>query len=137
MLEKRFGENWAKLWLNKELKMKKTARAYRHKRVFKKVKGTKARPRLVVFRSKKHMYAQLVDDGLSKVTTGCSTLSKEFKEKKIKPNDKTAAKEIGKLIAQQSLKLGLKSVCFDRGGYKYHGRIKSLADGAREGGLKF
>jgi large subunit ribosomal protein L18 len=83
------------------------------------------------------MYAQLVNDTLGKVITGCSTLSGEFKKKNIKSNDKEASKEIGKLIAQKALKLGVKEICFDRGGYQYHGRIKALAEGAREGGLKF
>jgi large subunit ribosomal protein L18 len=92
---------------------------------------------LVVFRSKKHIYAQLVYDDSGKVTTGCSTLSTEFKTKKIKSNDKGAAKEVGKLIALKAQKLGIKEVNFDRAGYKYHGRVAALAEGAREGGLKF
>lgn len=117
--------------------MKKTGRSYRHKRITKKLKGSTGRPRLVVFRSKKHIYAQIVNDDQQKVVIGCSTLSKAFKDKGAKPADNQAAKEIGKLIAEAALKSGIKTVSFDRGGYKYHGRIKSLAEGAREGGLKF
>lgn len=117
--------------------MKKIGRLYRHKRITKRVKGAEKKPRLVVFRSKKHIYAQLVNDEKDKVITGCSTRSKDFKAKGIKTTNKQAAKEVGKLIAGQSVKLGIKTVSYDRGGYKYHGRIESLAQGAREGGLKF
>jgi len=101
------------------------------------MKGTAQTPRLVVFRSKKHIYAQVIDDGQHKVITGCSTLGKDFKDKKISSANKEAAKELGKLIAAQALKLGVKAVAFDRSGYKYHGRVENLAQGAREGGLKF
>jgi large subunit ribosomal protein L18 len=117
--------------------MKQIGRDRRHKSIAKKIQGSKQRPRSVVFRSKKHIYVQLVDDNSQKVITGCSTLSKEFRTKKIKSSDITAAKEVGKMIAKKALKLGIESVRFDRSGYKYHGRIKGLADGAREGGLKF
>lgn len=117
--------------------MRQIGRGRRHKRITKKLKGDQDMPRLVVFRSKKHIYAQLVNDAAQKVIAGCSTLSKEFKDKKIKSSDKTAAKELGKMISSKALTLGVKAVSFDRGGYKYHGRVKSLADGAREGGLKF
>ena len=117
--------------------MKKIGRSYRHKRITKKIKGIVDRPRLVVFRSKKHIYAQVINDDQQKVVIGCSTLSKAFKDKGVKSTDKQAAKEIGKLIASVASKSGIKIVSFDRGGYKYHGRIKSLAEGAREGGLKF
>jgi large subunit ribosomal protein L18 len=117
--------------------MKLKERERRHKRITKKLKGTKERPRLVVFRSKKHIYTQLVDDSQNRVITGCSALSKEFKEKNIKSTNCKAAYEVGKLIAQKALQLGIKEVKFDRAGYKYHGRVKELAEGAREGGLKF
>ncbi|MDD3295936.1 MAG: 50S ribosomal protein L18 [Candidatus Omnitrophica bacterium] len=117
--------------------MKKIGRLRRHKRITKKLKGTSMRPRLVVFRSKKNIYAQVIDDSMSKVIAGCSTLSKEFKSKALKASGKEAAKEIGRSIAQKSLDLGIKSVSFDRGGYLYHGRVESLAQGAKEGGLKF
>lgn len=117
--------------------MKKIGRYRRHKSIAKKIRGDESQPRLVVFRSKKHIYTQLVNDDAQKVLTGCSTLGKEFKTKEIKITKKDAAKEIGKMIAQKALTLGIKKICFDRGGYKYHGRVKSLADGAREGGLEF
>src|SRR3989338_7938420 len=117
--------------------MKKLGKFHRHKRIKKKIKGSAASPRLVVFRSKKNIYAQVIDDSQHKVITGCSTLSEAFKAKNIKSTNKEAAKEVGKIIAAQALELGVKVVAFDRGGYKYHGRIESLAKGAREGGLKF
>ncbi len=117
--------------------MKLPQRERRHERVTKKVQGTSAKPRLVVFRSKKHIYAQLIKDDVNSVVTGCSTLSKEFKDKNIKSTNKEAAKEIGKLIAAKAVALGIKEVCFDRAGYKYHGRVQALSEGAREGGLKF
>jgi large subunit ribosomal protein L18 len=117
--------------------MKKQARAYRHKRIVKKIQGTSQRPRLVVFRSHKHMYAQLVDDKGQKVIGGVSTLSQEFKKNNAKTTNQEAAKEIGRLIAQLAKSRKINTVCFDRGGYKFHGRVKNLADGAREGGLKF
>ncbi|MFO8053041.1 MAG: 50S ribosomal protein L18 [Candidatus Omnitrophota bacterium] len=117
--------------------MKKQARAYRHKRIVKKIQGTAQRPRLVVFRSHKHIYAQLINDKNQKVVTGVSTLSAEFKKNNSKTANKEAAKEVGKLIAQLAKSKKINTVCFDRGGYKFHGRIKNLADGAREGGLKF
>ena len=113
-------------------------RARRHFRFTKKVKGSQTKPRLVVFRSRKHIYAQLVDDlSENKVLTSCSTLSKDFTEKKKKANNKEAAKEIGLLIASKAKSLGIERIAFDRAGYKYHGRVKMLADGAREGGLRF
>ncbi len=117
--------------------MKKQARAYRHKRITKKIKGDAGRPRLVVFRSRKHIYAQLVDDQSQKVIIGVSTLSAGFKKKEIKATTKEAAKEVGKLIAELAKSKKIDTVCFDRGGYLFHGRIKNLADGAREGGIKF
>lgn len=117
--------------------MRIKGRLRRHKRITKNMKGSASCPRLVVFRSKKHMRAQLVDDSADKVLVGQSTLCKDFKSKNIKPSDVQASKEVGKLIAEKAVKLGIKEVCFDRAGYKYHGRVKALADGAREGGLKF
>ena len=116
--------------------MKQIGRKRRHKSIARKVRGVESRPRLVVFRSKKHIYAQLINDSLGKAVASVSTLSKEFKEKKIKPANQEVAKEIGKLISEKAKSLGIKAVSFDRGGYKYHGRVKKLAEGAREGGLK-
>ncbi|MCM8832232.1 MAG: 50S ribosomal protein L18 [Candidatus Omnitrophica bacterium] len=112
-------------------------RKKRHLRIRKHLKGTQEKPRLVVFRSNKHIYAQLIDDEKAITITSCSTLSKEFKALGLKSTNKEAAYQVGKLIAKKILDLGIKEVCFDRAGYKYHGRVKALAEGAREGGLKF
>lgn len=118
--------------------MKFSGRKRRHKRITKNMQGSSTKPRLAVFRSRKHIYAQLIDDSVQKVIAGFSTLSKEFKDKHSESSvKKVKARQIGKLFAQKVLSKGIKEVCFDRGGYKYHGRLKELADGAREGGLKF
>jgi large subunit ribosomal protein L18 len=110
------------------------ARKRRHRRVRSKIHGTAERPRLVVFRSNKGVSAQLVDDdnGRTLAAAGWLQLKKSFK------GDKSAqAAEVGKLLAANAKKAGIEAVVFDRGGYLYHGRVKALADGAREGGLKF
>ncbi|RKY39351.1 MAG: 50S ribosomal protein L18 [Candidatus Omnitrophota bacterium] len=117
--------------------MKLVGRERRHLRIRKKIKGTHQRPRVVVFRSNKHIYAQLVNDEEQKVSTGCSTLSKEFKEKKIKSSTKEGAKEVGKILAKKLIDLGIKKISFDRAGFKYHGKVKALAEGLREGGIEF
>ena len=115
--------------------MKKQGRIYRHNRIRKSVFGSKERFRLVVFRSKNHIYCQLVNDISQKVIAGVSSLSKEFKDKSAGEGNKEKAKALGNAIARKAAELGVKKVCFDRAGYKYHGRVKALADGAREGGL--
>ena len=107
----------------------------RHLRVRKKVNGTAERPRLVVFRSLKHIYAQLVDDDQRKTLVGVSDLSEGLA--KDKPGKVGAAIAVGKLAAARARELGIKRVVFDRAGYHYHGRVKAVADGAREGGLEF
>lgn len=117
--------------------MKNKGRLLRHKRIAKKIRGDELSPRLVVFRSKKHIYVQLINDAVGKVVISVSTLGKDFKDKKIKSTNKEAAKQVGKIIAEKALKLGVKNVCFDRAGFKYHGRVKELAEGVREGGLRF
>ncbi|MCP4652453.1 MAG: 50S ribosomal protein L18 [Candidatus Omnitrophica bacterium] len=117
--------------------MKKIGRIRRHKRITKKVKGTSQRPRLVIFRSKKHFYSQIVNDAECRVIAGVSSLTKDFQSKKIKASDKDGAKAVGKMVAEKAVGLGVKQVSFDRAGYKYHGRVKAFSDGAREGGLKF
>lgn len=117
---------------------KKEQRAKRHRRIRAKVKGTAKRPRLSVFRSNSYIYGQLVDDERGRTIISCSDLglfSKGAKRKKIKKVER--AKEVGLAIAKKALEKKIKMVVFDRGGYKYQGRVKSLADGAREGGLKF
>jgi large subunit ribosomal protein L18 len=107
----------------------------RHLRVRKKVNGTAERPRLVVFRSLKHIYAQLVNDEERKTIVGVSDLSEGLN--KDKPGKVGAAAAVGKLAAAKAKELGIKRVVFDRAGYHYHGRVKAVADGAREGGLEF
>lgn len=107
----------------------------RHFRIRKRITGTELRPRLCVKRSNKHIYAILVDDTKDKVLTTVSTLTKELRENK-KPGKTVMAKEVGALLAKKAQTLGIKSVVFDRGGYKYHGRVKAIALGAREAGLE-
>lgn len=116
-------------------------RKRRHLRGRKKVKGTEERPRLVVYKSNKHIWAQIVVDppiGPSRVITGASSLSPEIHDslKEVKGKIEKA-REVGKLIAKRAIEKGIKKVAFDRAGYKYHGRVKAFADGAREGGLEF
>jgi len=112
-------------------------RIKRHLRIRKKVKGTPEKPRLAVFKSEKHIYAQIIDDTKGHTLVSASTLDKELRQRLSKTYNVEAAKEVGRLIAQRALSLGIKTVVFDRGGFKYHGRIKALADAAREAGLKF
>ncbi|MCX7654029.1 MAG: 50S ribosomal protein L18 [Fervidobacterium sp.] len=112
-------------------------RLVRHKRIRKKLSGTPERPRLSVFRSEKHIYAQIIDDTKGVTLVAASTVEKAVREKLKKTWNVVAAKEIGKLIAERALAKGIKEVVFDRGGFKYHGRVKALADSAREAGLKF
>lgn len=116
---------------------KKTAkRIIRHLRIRKKIFGTKDKPRLCVFKGSKTIYAQIIDDSANRTLLGIATNSKEVKEK-IKGNNKKYAAELGKIVAEKCKEKGISSVVFDRGGYKYHGVIKSFADAAREAGLKF
>jgi len=110
---------------------KKEKRAKRHRRVRGKVSGTKKVPRLSVFRSLKHIYAQLIDDENNQVLASCS-------DAKLKKAQKTTLSfRVGQLIAQKAQGIKVERVVFDRGGFKYHGRVKAVAEGAREGGLKF
>lgn len=110
------------------------ARQKRHTRVRSKISGTAECPRLNVFRSLNHIYAQLIDDTSGKTLVSASTVEKSFKEY---GGNKAAAREVGKLLAKRAAKKNITEVVFDRGGYVYHGRVQELADGAREGGLKF
>jgi large subunit ribosomal protein L18 len=111
------------------------ARQRRHKRIRTEIQGTKDCPRLCVFRSLKHIYLQLIDDEKRKTIVFTSDLElKKIKGKMIK---KDKAKEVGKLVAQKAKEKKITKIVFDRGGYKFHGRVKAVADGAREGGLKF
>jgi large subunit ribosomal protein L18 len=108
-----------------------------HKRVRRKVRGTADRPRLCVFRSTKHIYAQLVDDDSGKILAVASTLTKEIREQLSSTGNIEAAKKVGEKIAEHAGKLNVSTVVFDRGGFKFHGRVKSLADAARAKGLQF
>jgi large subunit ribosomal protein L18 len=111
---------------------KRIKRAIRHKRVRSRVSGAAKRPRLSVFKANRHIYAQLIDDSAGKTLASASSLELKSKAKKI-----DTAKEVGKLLAAKALAKKIKAVKFDRGGFAYHGRIKALAEGAREGGLEF
>ncbi len=113
------------------------ARAGRHARVRAKVKGTASSPRLCVFRSLDHVYAQIIDDAQGHTLISASTLEPEIKSELDGKMKKAQAELVGLLVAKRALTKGIKQVVFDRGGYKYHGRVKALADAARQGGLKF
>jgi len=109
-------------------------RKKRHKRVRGKISGTPERPRLNVFRSGKHIYAQIIDDTKGVTLCSASSVEKDFKGS---GSNKEGAQKVGKQVAARAVKSGIEDVVFDRGGYIYHGRIKELAEAAREGGLKF
>ena len=109
-------------------------RLKRHKRVRAKISGTAARPRLCVYRSNAHISAQIIDDVAGVTLVSASTQEKDFEGI---GSNKAAAKKVGALLAEKALAKGITEVVFDRGGYLYHGRVSELADGAREGGLKF
>lgn len=119
---------------------KKEIRSRIHKRIRRKLSGTAARPRLAVFRSEAHIYAQVIDDVAGATVVSASSVDKVDKSDKggkTKGGNVAAAKAIGKLVAERAKEKGIKSVVFDRGGYQYHGRVKALADAAREAGLEF
>lgn len=116
---------------------KNKARQRRHLRVRKKIQGTQARPRLNVFRSSKHIYAQLIDDVSGVTIVSASTLDKELNGQIENGGNIDAAQKVGQLVAQRAKEKGLGQVVFDRGGYLYHGRVQALADAAREAGLEF
>jgi large subunit ribosomal protein L18 len=109
-------------------------RMKRHKRIRAKISGTAETPRLNVFRSEANIYAQVIDDSKGMTLVSASSLDKEIEGY---GGNKTAAEAVGKLVAKRALDKGIETVVFDRGGYLYHGRVKALAEGAREGGLKF
>ena len=113
---------------------KNQQRLKRHARVRGKISGTASCPRLSVFRSSKHIYAQIIDDVAGKTLCAASTVEKEFEGA---TGNIEAAAQVGKLVAERALKLGIEEVVFDRGGYIYHGRVMALADAAREAGLIF
>lgn len=113
------------------------ARKRRNWRSRKKVFGTPERPRLVVYRSARHIYAQIIDDLAGVTLASASSVAKSIRSSVKYGGNKDAAKTVGAAIAKQAMDTGIKAVCFDRNGYKYHGRVKALADGAREAGLAF
>ena len=117
----------------KPTKIKNEKRSARHLRVRKRIKGAQERPRLSVFRSNKHIYAQLINDEVGVTLVSAS----DFEIKESKRTKKDKAFDVGKLLAEKAKAVKLSKVIFDRGGFKFHGRVKSLADGAREGGLIF
>jgi large subunit ribosomal protein L18 len=108
-----------------------------HTRIRKRLSGTTVRPRLAVYRSNKHIYAQIIDDAKGTTLIAASTLDADGKKDLKNGGNVAAAQAVGKLIAQRAKAKGIEAVLFDRGGYLYHGRIKALADAAREAGLKF
>ncbi len=114
-------------------------RAKRHRRIRKRVQGSAERPRLVVYRSLKNIEGQVVDDDQARTLVGVSTLTQELRDFKAESRNPRVeqAKEAGKLLARKAKEAGIERVVFDRGGYKYHGRVKAFAEGAREGGLNF
>ena len=116
---------------------KRTRRIARHRRVRLKVNGIGKRPRFAIFRSLQHIYAQLIEDGEGRTVVSASSLEKALAETLKTGADKQAAIEVGKLIASRAKEMGVEKVVFDRGGYRFHGRIKALADAAREAGLNF
>lgn len=113
---------------------KNQARLRRHRRVRGKISGTASRPRMNVFRSRSNIYAQIIDDVKGVTLVSASSVEKDFG---MYGGNKEAAKKVGEIIAERALEKGIENVVFDRGGYIFHGRVKELAEGAREGGLKF
>ena len=112
-------------------------RVNKHKRIRNRFAGTAERPRLAVFRSNNHMYAQIIDDTVGNTLVSACTLQKDVKAELEKTNNVDAAAYLGKVIAQRALEKGIKTVVFDRGGFIYQGKIQALADAAREAGLEF
>ena len=118
-------------------KDKNADRLARHARVRKKISGTTERPRLDVYRSNSHIYAQIIDDTNGTTLVAASTMEADIKAKISKTNDVEAAKAVGEAVAKKALEKGITTVVFDRGGFVYHGKIQALADAAREAGLQF
>lgn len=113
------------------------ARIKRHARVRQKISGTAERPRLSIFRSLNHIYAQVIDDTRGATLVTASSLDADIKDALKGESKSSCAAKVGTLLASRAIAMGISQVAFDRGGFRYHGRVKALADGAREGGLKF
>jgi large subunit ribosomal protein L18 len=120
-----------------EMNPKQAARLKRRQRIRRKISGSAARPRLSVFRSTRHIYAQIIDDGQGQTLVAASTLSGELKDKLSGLKKADAAKEVGRLLAARAKEKGISQVVFDRNGFIYHGRVKAVADSCRENGLEF
>ena len=118
-------------------KSRALVREKKHRRMRNHLSGTAERPRLAVFRSNNHMYAQIIDDTVGNTLVSASTLQKDVKANLEKTNNVDAAAYLGKVIAEKALEKGIKDVVFDRGGFIYHGKVQALADAAREAGLEF
>lgn len=116
---------------------RRQARLKRKQRIRKKLSGTPERPRLSVFRSARHIYAQVIDDSRGHTLASASSLEKAIGELTDKGDKTVVANRIGKLVAERAIEKGVKSVVFDRNGFLYHGRVKAVSDGARKGGLEF
>ncbi len=118
-------------------KSRSEVRVKKHRRIRNRLSGTTECPRLAVFRSNNHMYAQIIDDTVGNTLVSASTLQKDVKANLEKTNNVDAAAYLGKVIAEKAIEKGIKDVVFDRGGFIYHGKIQALADAAREAGLNF
>ena len=118
-------------------KSRSEVRAKKHRRLRNRISGTASTPRLAVFRSNNHMYAQIIDDTVGKTLVSASTLQKDVKAQLENTDDVAAAAYLGTVIGKKAVEAGIEEVVFDRGGYIYHGKVKALADAAREAGLKF
>lgn len=118
-------------------KLVDTRRLRRQRHVRKRIFGTTERPRLAIFRSSKHIYAQVIDDARGSTLAQASTLDPEIKGQQTYGGNKSAATIVGRVVAERAKKAGIDKVCFDRRSYKYHGRVQALADAAREAGLQF
>ena len=116
---------------------KAVARERRKKRFAKKIRGTPERPRLCIYRSNKHIFAQIIDDHSASTLASASTVSKEFSATQKKTGNREAAKTVGEILAKKAREKNIVKVVFDRNGFLFHGRVQALADGAREGGLEF
>ena len=119
------------------LNLRKKARLKRKKRIRKKLSGTKEQPRLSVFRSSKHIYAQIIDDTVGHTLIAASSMEKDVKEQPKFDNKVSMANFVGRLLGERAIEKGINKVVFDRGGFLYHGRVKAVSDGAREAGLEF
>lgn len=122
---------------HKHMAPRQRGRLLRHARVRKKIHGTAERPRLAVFRSLKYIYAQVIDDERGHTLAAASSLEPALRSSLSRTDNIEAARAVGRLVAERAIDAGVRHVVFDRGGYRYHGRVKALADAAREGGLEF